>query len=73
MIKATLQVPCGVSRETVDYICSSFEKKLGTEIDFKVSERKELLCGFIAKIDSTTYDSSVMSGLQRMKKHLLKK
>lgn len=73
MINATLQIPSGVSRETVELICSSFEKKLGEEINFKVIEKKELLGGFIAKIDGTTYDSSVYSSLQRMKKHLLKK
>lgn len=73
MISATLQIPVGVSRETVEFICSSFEKKLNAEIDFTVVEKKDLIGGFIAKIDGTTYDNSVKESLQRMKKHLLKK
>ena len=73
MIKATLQVPLGVSRETVGLICASFEKKLNAEINFTVVEKKDLIGGFIAKIDGTTYDNSVKESLQRMKKHLLKK
>ncbi len=73
MINAKLLVPVGVSRETVELICSSFEKKLDTQIAFSVEEKKELIGGFVAKIDGTTYDNSVKESLQRMRKHLLKK
>lgn len=73
MENAILQVPCDTGEDTVRLICSSFEKKLGQQIDFTVVKKGELLGGFIAKIDGITYDNSVSSRLLRMKIHLLKK
>ena len=70
---ALLQVPEGTGEETVKLICSSFEKMLGKELTFRVAEKKDLMGGFIAKIDGTTYDNSVSSRLARMKKYLMKK
>lgn len=73
METAILQVSPCTGEDTVRLICSSFEEKLGRKIDFRVTEKKDLIGGFIAKIDGTTYDSSVSSRLSRMKIHLLKK
>ena len=70
---ALLQVPEGTGEETVKLICSSFEKMLGKELTFRFAVKKDLMGGFIAKIDGTTYDNSVSSRLARMKKYLMKK
>ena len=70
---ALLQVPEGTGEETVKLICSSFEKMLGKELTVRVAVKKDLMGGFIAKIDGTTYDNSVSSRLARMKKYLMKK
>ena len=51
METAILQVSPGTGEDTVRLICSSFEEKLGRKIDFRVTEKKELIGGFIAKID----------------------
>ena len=69
--KDLLYLPDVKDAETVEFIRSSFERKLGRPVSFKLIEKPDLLGGFVAKIDGVTYDNSVSSRLARMKNHML--
>jgi F-type H+-transporting ATPase subunit delta len=44
---------------------------MNTSVELKVEENKELIGGFVIRIDDKQYDASVASSLKEVKKQLL--
>lgn len=57
--------------DLIRHIEQGFSEKLGFGVQFEVVEDPAILCGFIAYIRGTVYDTSGKTQLENIKEHLL--
>ena len=70
---AELVTALEVDDPTIKSVRELLKKAFDSDVELSASVDKDLIGGFLLKIEDQQYDSSVASNLKRMKKQLLQK
>lgn len=68
---AVLVSPSTVDKSVEDKIVAVLKKALKSEIELKTEKNKELIGGFVIRVDDQQYDASVARKLKNIEKQLL--
>ncbi len=70
MRKAVIKVADSMSSATYKFLCDGLAAKFGSDIEFERITDNSVIGGFVLNLDGVVYDSSIITQLNRLKKHL---